>query len=222
MGILGRTGSGKSSLVQALLRMYELESDGGQILVDGVDVTDERLVPRRAAFRRRVAVIPQQPVLFSGTVRDNLLPYDEEEQEAGGSKGQPLRASADDAAIWAALRACRMEERVRAMPAGLDSPLLKRSPLVVLDEATASVDLQSDRHIQALTLQLPATVLLVAHRLHTIMHMDRVIVMHQGRVAECDAPYVLAQRMGSMFAQLLLLAQAQQTTGEETALEAVI
>ncbi len=227
----------KSSLLQSLFRLYDIASDGGSILVDGVDICS---ISPRSEWRKRVAVITQTPVLFSGTLRDNLTPYDDDEDSAQGA------ASVDhprDEEVWAALRACRLEARVRAMPLGLDTPIteemhlsvgerqlicfaramLKKKRIVVLDEATASVDLVTDAHIQALTLQLPATVLLIAHRLSSVMQLDRVIVMHEGRVAECESPQKLAADPNSMFAQLLRLAQAQQadafSAGASTSVE---
>jgi len=254
VGIVGRTGSGKSSLLQALFRMYDFETttsavgtaggraataapaeEGAGIWIDGLDI---RSMPR-SLLRQRLAIIPQAPVLFSGTVRSNLLPYgdddgDDEAAAKGGAGSIPrarVPSRSRDAEVWRVLDECHMGATVRSLPGGrgLDTPLsesihlsvgerqllcfaralLKRARLIVLDEATASVDHATDAHIQSLTLALPCTVLLIAHRLSSVMSLDTVLLMDQGRVIECDAPQKLAANTQSQFARLLGQAQAK-------------
>ena len=252
VGIVGRTGSGKSSLLQVLFRMYDFETtasavetaagraapaeEGAGILIDGLDI---RSMPR-SLLRRRLAIIPQAPVLFSGTVRSNLLPYgdedgdDEDAAAEGGDGSIPIARAPSrsrDAEVWRVLEQCHMGATIRSLPGGrgLDTPLsesihlsvgerqllcfaralLKRARIIVLDEATASVDHATDAHIQSLTLALPCTVMLIAHRLSSVMALDTVMLMEQGRVVECEAPQKLAANTSSQFAQLLRQAQAK-------------
>jgi len=210
MGIVGRTGAGKSSILVALFRMSELR--GGSILIDGVDIAAVEL----PTLRGRLAIIPQDPVLFTGTLRSNIDP-------------NPAK-SYEDADLWDVLRQCGMETSMAEHPKGLERPmeerggnlsmgqrqllclaraLLRRSRVLVLDEATASVDMESDALIQR-TLQNElsgTTVLTIAHRLDTIMHCDRIMVMHEGAVAESGPPATLKNQAGSRFAELW---QAQQ------------
>ncbi|KAJ2785281.1 Canalicular multispecific organic anion transporter 2 [Coemansia javaensis] len=216
IGIVGRTGAGKSSLVQALLRMAEPAS--GAIAIDGVDVGAIGLYD----LRSRISVVPQDPMLLEGTIRDNLDPGREYSDEE----------------VWAAVRKARIEGLLgtpggagpgpadRRRGAGLDTwvdaggrnysvgqrqlvslcrALLWRRRILVLDEATANVDSATDRLVQAVVRREFAgcTVLTIAHRLGTIMDSDRVLVMDRGRVAEFDAPArLLARGGGGLFAQL--------------------
>jgi len=203
IGIVGRTGAGKSSILVCLYRLAELR--GGSIDIDGVDIATVPL----PVLRSRLAIIPQDPVLFTGTLRSNLDPTSEMSDEA----------------LWASLRQAGMEAAMRQHPEGLLRPveerggnlsmgqrqllclcraLLKRARILVLDEATASVDMESDALIQQ-TLQHSmggTTVLTIAHRLETIMHCDRVVVMHEGRVAESGPPQQLRAQEGSRFGEL--------------------
>ena len=214
IGIVGRTGAGKSSLIQCLLRMRDLS--GGAVLVGGEDI---RNVPL-SVLRRRLCVVPQSPVLFSGTVRDNVDVYKER----------------SDAEVWRVLEDCRMADKVRALPGQLRArvtetadhfslgekqllcfgrAMLQRARVIMLDEASASLDATSDRHIQQLTAALhDCTVLVIAHRLGTVMAMDRVLVVEQAQVVEYDTPAALMQKPGGRFRELV-----EQSEGKGGSLE---
>ncbi|XP_066990041.1 multidrug resistance-associated protein 1-like [Macrobrachium rosenbergii] len=204
VGIVGRTGAGKSSLTMALFRI--LEGTEGSIEIDGVDIAAMSLHD----LRSRLTVIPQEPVLFGGNLRVNLDPsniYREEE-------------------LWRALDLSHLGSFVRTMPNKLDSvvdengsnlsigqrqlvclarALLRKSKILVLDEATAAVDLETDCLIQA-TIRSQfkdCTVLTVAHRLNTIMDCDRVMVLDQGQIVEFDCPSALLQKADSLFYKMV-------------------
>jgi ABC-type multidrug transport system fused ATPase/permease subunit len=215
VGICGRTGAGKSSLMIALFRICEFDS--GTVLIDGVDVQTVRL----ADLRRSLAIIPQDPVLFSGTLRENLDPF----------------GAYSDADMWAVLQQVHLADAVAKWGAGLEfvvseagdnmsvgqrqllcigRALLKNSKIVVLDEATASVDSATDELIQATIKQtfVGQTVLVIAHRINTIMHCDKIAVMAAGRVAEFALPTELLARPNSAFAALVKrTASAQASSG---------
>ncbi|NXS08480.1 MRP7 protein, partial [Neodrepanis coruscans] len=203
LGIVGRTGSGKSTLFLALFRMMELKS--GRILLDGVD---SQLVGLEE-LRSRLAIIPQDPFLFSGSIRENLDP----------------QGKRSDAELHEVLEQCHLWDAVTQM-GGLDSELgewgrslsvgqrqlvclaralLSQAKVLCIDEATASVDQKTDQLLQQTIRQRFAdrTVLTIAHRLNTILDSDRVLVMQAGRVAELDSPTRLSQKDGSLFQRLL-------------------
>ncbi|KAJ2255882.1 Canalicular multispecific organic anion transporter 2 [Coemansia sp. RSA 455] len=222
IGIVGRTGAGKSSLTYALMRL--VEADSGSITIDGIDISTIGLYD----LRSRISIIPQDPSLFVGTIRDNL---------------DPTRQYTDDE-VWAAINACNIadlldtptgkytEKPVTADDddddeskgrwvegTGLDKwveycgsnfsvgqrqlvslcrALLWRRKILVLDEATANVDSETDRIMQSVIRQefKDYTVLTIAHRLNTIMDSDRILVMDKGKVAEFDTPANLLARDG--------------------------
>ncbi|NXW02689.1 MRP7 protein, partial [Fregetta grallaria] len=203
VGIVGRTGSGKSTLFLALFRMLELKS--GRILLDGVD---SQLVGVEE-LRSRLAIIPQDPFLFSGSIRENLDP----------------QGKWTDAELHEVLEQCHLRDAIAQM-GGLDSELgergkslsvgqrqlvclaralLTRAKVLCIDEATASVDQKTDQLLQQTIRQrfTDKTVLTIAHRLNTILDSDRVLVMQAGRVAELDSPTRLSQKDGSLFQRLL-------------------
>lgn len=201
VGIVGRTGAGKSSILVALLRLVEVES--GSIYIDDVDISTVGL----RLLRSKIAVIPQDPVLFSGTVRSNLDPF----------------SKFSDEEVWSCLHRIRLGEGVFStlndkineggsnLSVGqrqlicIGRALLSNSMIIVLDEATASVDVETDAVIQR-TIRLDfsyATVLTIAHRLNTIMDSDRILVMSDGKAAEFDTPEVLLKDSGSLFSGLV-------------------
>eukprot|EP00741_Cyanophora_paradoxa_P022691 tig00021494_g21913.t1 len=235
VGVVGRTGAGKSSLMLALFRL--VEASEGRVVIDGVDVAGIGL----RDLRSRLGIIPQDPVLFSGSVRENLDP-------AGG---------AGDEALWGALEACRLRPLVESLSGGLDAKarrtqgdlvigrraprgpalpashaapaapqvaeagenlsvgqrqlvclaraVLRKPRLLIMDEATASIDAETDAVIQRTIRQQFAgsTVLTIAHRLNTVMDSDRILVLDRGRVAEFDSPAALLARPDSVLSAMV-------------------
>ncbi|NXH00560.1 MRP7 protein, partial [Loxia leucoptera] len=203
LGIVGRTGSGKSTLFLALFRMVEMKS--GQILLDGVD---SQLVGLEE-LRSRLAIIPQDPFLFSGSIRENLDPQ-------GKRTDAELREVLEQCHLWDAVTQMggldsELGERGKSLSVGqrqlvcLARALLTQAKVLCIDEATASVDQKTDQLLQQTIRQRFAdkTVLTIAHRLNTILDSDRVLVMQAGRVAELDSPARLSQKDGSLFQHLL-------------------
>ncbi|KAH9112446.1 hypothetical protein LEN26_013282, partial [Aphanomyces euteiches] len=185
IGIVGRTGAGKSSLVVALMRLVEL--DAGQITMDGVDISTIGLHD----LRDKISIIPQDPVLFSGTIRSNLDPFDRY----------------DDDALWTAIKRANLHNAVASLDAKVDErgqnfsvgerqliciarALLKKSKVILMDEATASIDANTDRLIQESIRESfkDCTCLTIAHRINTILDSDRILVMDKGSAAEFDSP----------------------------------
>uniref|UniRef100_A0A8D8XGU9 ABC-type glutathione-S-conjugate transporter n=2 Tax=Cacopsylla melanoneura TaxID=428564 RepID=A0A8D8XGU9_9HEMI len=200
VGIVGRTGAGKSSLTLALFRI--IEPAEGTIIIDGVDIRTLGL----HTLRSRLTIIPQDPVLFSGTLRLNLDPVGESSDEA----------------IWKALELAHLKTFVSNLPARLQHEvseggenlsvgqrqliclaraLLRKTKILILDEATAAVDLETDDLIQS-TIRTEfshCTVLTIAHRLNTILDSDRVLVLDKGLVVEFEAPGTLLKNKASVF-----------------------
>ncbi|KAJ2231313.1 hypothetical protein EV180_000422 [Coemansia sp. RSA 518] len=209
VGIVGRTGAGKSSLTLALFRI--IEAAGGQILIDGEDIAKYGLFD----VRSKLSIIPQDPVLFAGTVRENLDPFN----------------SYSDQNIWQALEHAHLADFIRTkderlefvvMQSGenfsigqrqlicLARALLKRAKVLVLDEATAAIDNATDTIIQESIRKefKNCTVLTIAHRLNTIIDSDMILVIDGGRLAEYDTPQNLLENENSLFAKLVEEAQA--------------
>ncbi|XP_008197283.2 multidrug resistance-associated protein 1 isoform X1 [Tribolium castaneum] len=200
VGIVGRTGAGKSSLTLALFRI--IEAAEGEILIDGVNIADLGL----HTLRSRLTIIPQDAVLFSGTLRMNLDPFDKHSDEE----------------VWKALEHAHLKSFVKGLTAGLhhevteggenlsvgqrqliclSRALLRKTKVLILDEATAAVDLETDDLIQK-TIRSEfknCTVLTIAHRLNTIMDSDRVVVLDNGRIVEFDSPSNLLKQQQSIF-----------------------
>jgi len=201
IGIIGRTGAGKSSLMTTLLRIVELTS--GSITVDGVDIANIGLDDLRQA----IAIIPQEALLFNGTIRTNLDPfglYDDARlwdalKRSWLVEGDLDRKSVDGPAKNRFNLDTVIEDEGQNLSVGerslvsLARALVKDSRVVILDEATASVDFATDSRIQETirTEFKDKTLLCIAHRLQTIINYDRVLVMDQGNVAEFDTPTAL-------------------------------
>jgi ATP-binding cassette, subfamily B, bacterial len=205
VGVVGRTGSGKTTLSRLVLRL--VDTTAGTVSLGGVPVRD---IPMRE-LRRRVALIPQEVELVSGSVRDNVTLFD---------------AEPTDAAVEAALRHVGLDHLVdggihRALGAGgaglsageaqllaLARVWLREPDVVVLDEATARVDPATEARLERAVAELIAgrTTLVIAHRLSTLRHVDEIVVLDHGRVVEHDDRAVLASTDGTRFSQLLALA----------------
>ncbi|CAN6646908.1 oligomycin resistance ATP-dependent permease Yor1p [Trichomonascus vanleenenianus] len=202
VGICGRTGAGKSTIMVALYRIAELT--GGTIEIDGVDISKIGL----HKLRSKLSIIPQDPVLFQGTVRSNVDPFntcsDMELWDAlrrswlvsDGNTKFTLDSSVDDEGANFSLGERQLLALARA--------LVRRSKILVLDEATSSVDFETDSKIQStlVTEFSECTVLCIAHRLRTILGYDRVLVMEAGEVAEFDRPIDLFKKENSVFRSL--------------------
>ena len=260
VGIVGRTGAGKSSLTLALFRIVEaanshwaqashngeedtssgpgavekltattdksntaqdqftadgkniaeleridVEQVGGSIWIDGVDISTVGL----SRLRKNLAIIPQDPTLFAGTVRENLDPFDELE----------------DADLWEALERAHLKDHISALHGGLSfkvsqngdnfsvgqrsliclaRALLRKTKVLILDEATAAVDVETDELIQKTIRKefKDRTILTIAHRIKTVMDSDKILVLEKGRVEEFEPPQVLLQRSESHFYKL--------------------
>uniref|UniRef100_A0AAX7T304 ATP-binding cassette sub-family C member 5 n=1 Tax=Astatotilapia calliptera TaxID=8154 RepID=A0AAX7T304_ASTCA len=210
IGIVGRTGSGKSSLGVALFRLVELT--GGSIIIDGVNVAQIGLYD----LRSKLAIIPQEPVLFIGTIRSNLDPWDQY----------------SDAEVWEALEKTHIKEMVSQLPHSLHSEvtengenfsvgerqllcvaraLLRNSKILLLDEATAAIDTETDRLIQETirTAFGSCTTLIIAHRLNTVMSCSRVMVMDSGQILEFDSPVALLADENSRFRAMIEASENQ-------------
>jgi len=204
IGIVGRTGSGKSSLMQTLFRLVELSA--GSIYVDGVDISRLGLNDLRSVL----SVIPQDPVMFSGSVRFNLDPT--------GTK--------DEDELWSSIASVGLSDFVKSLPEGLETDvaesgerfsvgqrqlvclaraLLRESRILIMDEATASVDVDTDALVQKMVRKSfkDCTVLTIAHRIDTVLDSDRILVMNDGQVAEFDTPAALLSQKSSMFYDLV-------------------
>ncbi|XP_030060084.1 multidrug resistance-associated protein 1 isoform X2 [Microcaecilia unicolor] len=198
VGIVGRTGAGKSTLTNCLFRI--LERCSGKIIIDGIDIAMVGLHD----LRSKLNIIPQDPVLFSGTLRMNLDPLEKH----------------SDMELWEAVELCHLKSFVQGLPLKLDHEiaeggenlsvgqrqlvclaraLLRKTKILVLDEATASIDTETDNLVQSTIRKefVDCTVLTIAHRLHTIMDSERVLVLDSGRILEFDTPSILIQKKGS-------------------------
>lgn len=200
LGVCGRTGSGKSSLILALLRMIEIQS--GDISIDGVSLQS---CPRDS-IRSKITVIPQEPVIFPGTVRENITTFQ----------------TMDDDKVLHAMERVQLREHIAAH-GGLDTgieelplsagqkqllclarAIVSKQKILLLDEVTSHVDIKTDEAMQRVIREefRGCTVIAVAHRVHTLVDYDRIAVFDEGRVVEYDAPSVLLGRSGSVFGQL--------------------
>ncbi|KAF9276165.1 hypothetical protein BGZ68_010215 [Mortierella alpina] len=247
VGIVGRTGAGKSSLTLALFRIIEaadsywakasdpscgvkkqledatalyseVNGGGGSIEIDGIDISTLGL----DALRQHLSIIPQDPTLFAGTIRHNLDPFETQ----------------SDKDLWEALERAHLKDHISTLPGGLSfevaqngenfsvgqraliclaRALLRKTKVLILDEATAAVDVETDDLIQK-TLRREfqdRTVLTIAHRIKTVMDSDKILVLEKGRVQEFDAPKVLLRKHDSLFYQLA--EQAGEVDGHDHA-----
>ncbi|TPX78607.1 chitosanase [Chytriomyces confervae] len=205
VGIVGRTGSGKSTLMQALFRMVEAES--GTIVIDQVESNRLGLKDLRTSL----AIIPQDPVVFSGTFRFNLDPFNEHSDSElwdavtrAGLGGKVSKSENKlDARIEAGGENLSVGERQLLC---LARAMLKRPKILIMDEATANVDYETDSQIQKVLREdmREASILTIAHRLNTIMDYDRVMVLDQGKLCEFDSPRALMNQPDSMFRALVM------------------
>ncbi|CAG9814463.1 unnamed protein product [Phaedon cochleariae] len=212
VGVVGRTGAGKSSLISALFRLAPVE---GSMSIDDFDTKNISL----ESLRLKISIIPQDPVLFSGTLRYNLDPFEEYKDEALYRAIQDVELN-DPANVIN-----RLENRVMDRGANysvgqrqlicLARAILRNNKILMLDEATANVDPQTDALIQKTIRRkfVDCTVLTVAHRLNTIMDSDKVLVMDAGTVAEFDHPHKLLQRSDSVFYKMV--AETGPATSEQ-------
>eukprot|EP01052_Picozoa_sp_SAG31_P028193 SAG31_NODE_2699_length_5225_cov_2.190987_6_plen_311_part_00 len=208
VGICGRTGAGKSTLAAALFRLVELES--GQVLLDGVDIKTVGLHTLRAGL----GTIPQDPVLFTGTVRLNLDPFgqapDKELRRVLGEVGLldwADRGGGIDAHVSEGGGNLSVGQRQLICMA---RAMLRSAKVLLMDEATASVDYHTDRMIQSATRRMfSGTVLIIAHRLHTIMDADQIIVLDKGKIADCGTPVELVDVPGGAYRFMLARSSTQ-------------
>ncbi|CAG5018046.1 unnamed protein product [Parnassius apollo] len=199
VGVVGRTGAGKSSLISALFRLAPID---GHVYIDDVDTGEIAL----KELRSKIAIIPQEPVLFSASLRYNMDPFDKY----------------TDADIWQALEQVEMKQSVTSLSAAvaagganfsagqrqllcLARAALARNRLLVLDEATANVDPNTDALIQKSIRKhfAECTVITVAHRLHTVADSDRVVVMEAGQIVEIGHPHELLQKSDGYFTRMV-------------------
>ncbi|KAK6999835.1 multidrug resistance-associated protein 1 [Biomphalaria glabrata] len=200
VGIVGRTGAGKSSMMLSLFRL--IEAAEGKILIDGVDISSLGL----HTLRKKLTILPQDPVLFDGSIRMNLDPFSEK----------------SDLELWKVLENARLKNFIEGLPNTLDykvgegghnlsvgqrqliclaRTLLRKSKIFILDEATAAVDMETDEFIQTCIREefVGCTVLTIAHRLKTVLDYDRIMVLDDGEVVEFDSPKNLLSRVDSVF-----------------------
>jgi len=208
VAFVGATGCGKSTLLLCMLRILELR--GGNICINGIDIADIGL----STLRNTVGLVPQDPVIMNASVRSNIDPF----------------GFYEDIQIWPALRMVGLEDKVKNMPGGLDTPLageaadlsfgqrqlfclarlVARQPnLILLDEATSALDPKSQELVQStVEKEFPkSTLMVIAHRLETILGFDKIVVMHQGRIAEQGTVKELKDVKGGLFAKMLAAKQ---------------
>ncbi|XP_039200569.1 ATP-binding cassette sub-family C member 8 isoform X2 [Crotalus tigris] len=204
IGICGRTGSGKSSFSLAFFRM--VDAFEGRIIIDGIDIAKLPL----QTLRSRLSIILQDPILFSGTIRFNLDP----------------EKKCTDSTLWEALEIAQLKHVVKALPGGLDAivteggenfsqgqrqlfclarAFVRKTSILIMDEATASIDMATENILQKVVMTAFAdrTVVIIAHRVHTILNADMIIVMKRGVILEYDKPEILLEKEDSVFASFV-------------------
>uniref|UniRef100_A0A8C9E3W6 Multidrug resistance-associated protein 1-like n=1 Tax=Phocoena sinus TaxID=42100 RepID=A0A8C9E3W6_PHOSS len=216
IGIVGRTGAGKSTLSNCLFRI--VEGSGGKIIIDGIDISTIGLHD----LRGKLNIIPQDPVLFSGTLQMNLDPLDKY----------------SDGELWEVLELCHLKEFVLSLPKKLlheiseggenlsvgqrqlvclARALLRKTKILILDEATASIDFETDNLVQTAIRKefSDCTILMIAHRLHSIIDSDRVLVLDSGRITQFETPQNLIHQKG-LFFDMLTEAGITQDSGTKS------
>uniref|UniRef100_A0AAA9TFS8 Multidrug resistance-associated protein 4 n=1 Tax=Bos taurus TaxID=9913 RepID=A0AAA9TFS8_BOVIN len=218
VGIVGRTGAGKSSFIAALFRLSEPE---GRVWIDKILITEIGLHD----LRKKMSIIPQDPIVFTGTMRKNLDPFNKHTDEE----------------LWNVLEEVQLKEIIEELPDKMDTELvesgsnlsvgqkqlvclarniLRKNQILIIDEATAHVDPSTDELIQKKIREKFAqcTVLTIAHRLSTIIDSDRIMVLDSGRLEEYDEPYVLLQNRDGLFYKMVQqLGKAKAAALTETA-----
>ncbi|KAI2613941.1 P-loop containing nucleoside triphosphate hydrolase protein [Hypoxylon fragiforme] len=211
LGIVGRTGAGKSSLINALFRL--LSPSQGSITVDGLDISQVPLL----TLRSRISIVPQDPVLFRGTVRSSLDPFDQHTDmelwhalQAVGIKGGTGNTSNNTCAI-SSPSSVHLDTTVEEDGANFSQgqrqllaiarALLQHTQIVVFDEATSCIDMETDARIQEVMNKVFSgrTLLTIAHRLQTVLRYDRICVLDQGQIMELDSPIELWGQEGGIF-----------------------
>jgi ATP-binding cassette subfamily C (CFTR/MRP) protein 4 len=205
IGIIGRTGAGKSSIFQALFRLTDKSTIDGQILIDGIDISTISLNDLRSIFN----IIPQSPVLFSNTLRYNLDPF----------------RHYTDQQLWDALEAVQLKTKIEKLKEKLNiqiaeygsnfsvgecqlicvaRAILKQSKILLIDEATAHVDTKTDELIQQILREkfMNQTIITIAHRLNTIMDSDKIVVMNDGIVVQYETPTELLTKQNQLLADM--------------------
>ncbi|XP_023235793.1 multidrug resistance-associated protein 4-like isoform X3 [Centruroides sculpturatus] len=203
IGIVGRTGAGKSSIIASLFRMTE---PTGTITIDGVDTKKIGL----RDLRSKISIIPQDPMLFTGPLRRNIDPFNEYSEET----------------LWKVIEEVQLKEVISKLPGGLDTHLteggrnfsvgerqliclartiLRQNKILVMDEATSNIDKKTDSCLQKIIRERfkSCTVLKIAHRLNTIIDSDRVMVLDVGKLQEFDSPYALLKNVNGTFYNLV-------------------
>lgn len=198
IGLVGRSGSGKSSLIKLLSRYYDIQR--GKITIDGQDISGVT----QESLRRQIALIPQDPSLFNRSIMENIR------------YGRP---QATDEEVFDAARRAYIHDFIMRLPEGYQSKvgergvmlsggerqriaiaraILKNAPILILDEATSALDSESEKYIQESLKSLMAdkTVIAIAHRLSTLKEMDRIIVMDKGKIVESGSHAALIRRKG--------------------------
>ncbi|CAG9326280.1 unnamed protein product [Blepharisma stoltei] len=212
VGIIGRTGAGKSSIMQVLFRLTDPSQ--GTIFIDGQDYKQAGL----HQLRKQMSVIPQFPTIFMASFKDNLDPFHEHTEEE----------------ILSILKQTRLQDLVNSYPKGLNTmlvgeggnlsagqkqlvclarALIRRNKIVMMDEATANVDPETDKFIQKKIKKLfkESTLLIVAHRLRTIIDTDKIIVMDEGTCRESGTPFELGNKETSLFRKMIMFTGPQES-----------